>query len=543
MNLPDLPGAPPDDLRRSPAAATIAALAADSGLLLAHFEHRSHLPTPEAWVPEGRADLGDAVSGWQQGRLIEPKFRSFQLDRRIGSFHPGHRGKWTTHELCHSLVGFAWAPGASTLWHATAARLSELLPVVLYYFLDEAGLRRCPRHEGGGPLYNRYCAACEAAAAQGPQADRQAEVWLHRGRRFLDRELARVAETRRLGTVRPHHHATLDLSSDGLAYAAAHLPRLRSGRFAAYIDRFFVEGGGWHSTLDSLIARIDDLMAALAGEREAPPLVGGRVTWMAQDLAWRVMMVMEEADGEVLDALERDVLAPLERAAHGGDGADLSAAIEGYRGVFDGWMVPPPGALFGVGYDLPGGLGRDEAQVTAGLRSALPGTAALLGDRLDDLAADFTWEDPPARAPIGLRFAAWLAEALGEGVVTDQARFEAAVVHAPAGEPAEHTLRGDQPASDRLRRATGAALLRVTHGVSTDPDVLTAEGAGPLDGPMWLLVQRLPDGEVAVYQLSDEAGPAVHALGDRAGPLAAVSPEERAELVRLGALVPEAWHL
>lgn len=543
MHPPDIPGAPPRDLRRSPAAATIGQLAADSGLLLAHYEHRVHLPLPEAWLPQGRGDLGEARSGWQAGRLLEPKYRSFRLDRRIGSFHPGHRGKWTAHELCHGLVGFAWAPGKSALWHATAARLSELLPVVLYYFLDEACLRRCPLHRGGGPLYGAFCRACEEAVEAGPLADRKAEVWLTRGRRFLDGELHAVARTRRLGRVQPHHHATLDLSSDGLAYAAGHLPRLRSDRFADYINRFFVRGGGWHDSLDALIGRIEALMGALAGERTAAPLPGDRVTWVAQDLAWRALQVVEEAEGGVVDALETHVLAPLERAARGGTEADLAAAIDGYRGVHGEWVVPSPATLFGVGYDLPGGLGRAEAQVAAGVASALPATWALLGDAAEDLACDFTWEDAPVRAPIGARFAAWLTGHQGDGPAVDQARFEAAVTHAPAAAADEQTLRGDQPATDALTLAEGAQLLFVSHGVSTDPDVVLEEGVGPLDGELALVVQRQPDGEVAVFQLSDAAAAWLSAWDGAPSAMPGVPDDERAELVALGVLTPVAWRV
>ena len=139
----DVPGAPLEELERSTAARRVAELAAHSQLLMSHYEYRVALPVPDAWRPEGRPDLGEP-QGWVAGVLPESKYQGFRHDRLIGSLHPGHRAKWTTHELLHGLVGFAWRPGASTLFHALAARMAEVLPVALWYFFDEAHLKRCP---------------------------------------------------------------------------------------------------------------------------------------------------------------------------------------------------------------------------------------------------------------------------------------------------------------------------------------------------------------------------------------------------------------
>ncbi len=553
--------APEVDLARSPAAAAVGRWAAASDLLLAHFEHRTHLSWPDTWLPQDRSDLGGEARGWILGRLREPKFFSFQLDRRIGGFHPGYRGKWTSHELLHGLVGFGFAPGRSLLWHATAARLSELLPVVLYYTLDEAQLRRCSRHEA--PLFGSFCPACEAAAWHGPNPNADPTPWVAAAKRFFDRELAAVAKTRRLGRVVSHTHATLDLASDGLAYAASHGPRLRSARFADYVERFFGPNEGLHTTLDELIHRVETLFAALSaatlGENVSPaPLEGDRWRWIAQDLAWRTCLVMEEAEGDVLDALDDAVLRPLETATRGlGHGQQaIQAAIGGYRSVASEWIVPPAEDLFAVGYSLPGGLGRSEDQIVRGVQSALPGTWALLGDQAEELAADFTWEDPLFRAGIGLRFAAWLPEALEaeeEHPSLDQARFEAAIVHAPPCDEEEQTLRGEKPASVPVARAAGAQCIVVSHAVSTSPTVLAAEGAAVLEAPLALVIQRQPDGEVAVFQVSPAAATALSpdtedvelgqavalptALWDR------VPEEEREALLSLGVVVPKSWAL
>ncbi|MCA9539361.1 MAG: hypothetical protein KC620_10770, partial [Myxococcales bacterium] len=123
MRFNGLINVPAAELRRSPAAAVIGRLAAESGLLLAHFEYRHHLPLPDAWGAADRPDLGGEPH-WSAGRLVEPKYGVFRHDEPVGGFHPGHRAKWTTHELCHALVGFAWHPEATPFFLTLAARLA-----------------------------------------------------------------------------------------------------------------------------------------------------------------------------------------------------------------------------------------------------------------------------------------------------------------------------------------------------------------------------------------------------------------------------------
>ncbi|MEZ4431401.1 MAG: hypothetical protein R3F65_03235 [bacterium] len=246
-----IPNAPDVELWRSPAAARVGVLAAASGLGLSHFEFRRHLAVPDHWVPADRPDVfGEPY--WQGGRLVEPKYGAFRHDDVMGSFHPGHRAKWTAHELCHRLVGHAWRPDASPLFLALGARVAELLPVVLYYFLDEAGLRRCEVHSG--PLFGLFCGACEAAAREG-MAEGVDASWFARGRAFLDAELAAVERSRRLGRPVSHRWVTLDLMSDALGYVGAHGPRLGSRVFGRFMELF--PGDRTHDSLDGIVARVE----------------------------------------------------------------------------------------------------------------------------------------------------------------------------------------------------------------------------------------------------------------------------------------------
>jgi hypothetical protein len=114
--------APSSEFLRSPAAMRVGQLAARDGLTLFHFEHRVHLPLPLDWVPEHDPELAEPPQ-WVGGVLPEAKYQSFQHDSPLGSFHPGHRAKWSTHELCHALVGFAWrrAWPSCCPWRCTTA--------------------------------------------------------------------------------------------------------------------------------------------------------------------------------------------------------------------------------------------------------------------------------------------------------------------------------------------------------------------------------------------------------------------------------------
>lgn len=430
--VPD--GLPRAELARSRAAAEVGRWATRAELLLFQFEHRA--PVDADGDPGGDdGDPGDRDGGWTDGVLPEPKYGAFRHDLRIGSFHPGHRAKWTAHELCHGLVGFAWRADASPLFHATAARLAELAPVVLWYFLDEIGLRRCPRHVG--PLFRGLCADCERLAAEGPGIHDVAAAarFAADAARFVDDELAAVARTLRLGRPAPHVWGSIDLCGDGLAYAAAHAPRLRGPAFAAWAERFLGLGDPmWHSSLDGLAERAVAVLRAI-GQGEALPVAGTRAGWVAQDLGQRLLDVWGLTEGDCADAL----LAVVDDLADGASPADTFAA---YAELYAAYELPDPADVFAVGYAVDGVPCRASAQIADGLATVVPVTLDAARDAgLDpvaDLAAPFVAADRLVRRPLGHRFADWLAVA-HPGPIADLARYEAALRSA-RGEPAAVAL-------------------------------------------------------------------------------------------------------
>lgn len=455
-----VPGAPDFELNRSPAATVVGHAAAASELFLAHYEYRRVLPAPQHWLPENRPDL-EGEREWQAGILPENKYSSFRNDLMLGSFHPNHRAKWTAHELCHGLVGFAWKPNASPLFHATAARLSELLPVALFYFFDEFRLNRCDDHQYGGPLFGKFCAACENAAAKGPRKVRATDArWFEEGQQFMQHELEAVTATIEQGRPIARPWAGLDLCSDGLAYAAAQRRRLDSPIFARYIEAFFPAGCGRHDSLQGLIDRIAEVSAALVGGDAPKPWRATRSLWQSQDIGWRLLELAEDCEGETAEQLQQ---AAWELAAHP-DEAGLTAAVDRYIELNDEFYLPEPDQFFGVGYALPKGFGFDLAQICEGLQSACPNTCALIDDQgphhLRETARAFAQQEQSQRQPLGRRFAAWLATQQHEHA--DLAAVEALCSHAPAADAAVISLAGLDAGTDTYQIAPDARLIDVS---------------------------------------------------------------------------------
>jgi len=538
--------APVADLLRSPAALRVARLAADAGLFLFDYERRVQLELPEDWLPVGRPDL--AVTGlppeWERGLLGESKYLSFRHDVLLGSLHAGHRAKWSTHELCHGLVGFCWKPDGSMLFHALAARLAEVLPVALWYFFDEAGLTRCERHTDQTAVGPGFCAACERAAGI-PREDGSAERWTESGLAFLECELAAVRRSMRLGRPVFTPHGAIDLMTDGLAYASAHAPRLRSPELASQLALTFAGAPGPElgrfEDLEAFADHIAALGAYVAGRAPAPPvLAGGRWRFVAQDIAGRLMQIAADTDGECFAGLEA-LVASLSPA----DEASIGASIAGYEALYEAFELPSCDEVFALGYALPGHIGVGVAQVRAGLESALGATLLRLGAAgagPEGLVTRFAVAAVPSRAPIGDRFAAFLSETTGVDRETiGLAALEAAIASAAPPDPIELGLGLDGALAETLSLPTGVGLVRA----GFDAGGLLMHGAADPRGPRSFLVRRDAGDEVGLVALSE---PLAQRLSE--GPLDAEAVVAQAEhdselraLLEEGLLIPDRWDL
>ncbi|MEN0066622.1 MAG: hypothetical protein AAGA48_31100 [Myxococcota bacterium] len=493
LATPASPGAYPEglpvgDFVRSPAAQLIGEAAAREGLILAHYEHRHPV------------DEGAEPPSWDQGTIPEPKYTDFRHDLPIGSFHPGHRAKWSTHEFAHLLIGFAWSAEASPLTIATAARVAELFPVVLWYFFDEVGLRRCPRHEG--PLFRAYCPDCEAAAAQGPRPidGLRDRAFIQDGLAFVDRELAAVARTLRSGQPVSHIWGSLDLCSDGLAYADHHLSRLNGPAFRAWADRFFRAETGGFDRLDDLIGRVEQMVFALGEEAPLPRWGFDRSRYVAMDLAARLLDASMASAGDVAS-----VLPWVDALAEGADPQSVARELEEASAA--GERVPDPDAVFATGYRWrPEPPRATVGRIEAGLRTVVPCTLDLYEDAAVDPLPDYVASDPWVRRPVGERFAGWLSEHAPAAVGT-LAFYEAALRHV---KPDPFTALG--PDGEGLVLAGGVRILRSGFDVIAFAEAVEAgEVIATADRGQLTLEAPEDEGE-AVIVARDRAGSLVLAL-------------------------------
>jgi len=534
--------APDVELNRSPAAHVIGAHAQASSLFLTHFEHRHHLPAPSYWLPQDRPDLDGEVR-WQRGALKEHKFLHFRYDQPLGSFHPGHRAKWTAHELCHGLVGFAWNPQMTPFSHVLVARLAELLPVALWYFFDELQLRRCPLHYLQGALFQEQCVYCERLATEGPRLhEPEDELWLQRGIDFLQGELTAVARSRRFKRPLPHRFATLDLNSDAMAFTAQNLARLEDPIFRSFVERFHGPHTGMWDHLDDLEGRLWGISEALKGGLSAPPLTAGRQHWVAQDVAWRLLTVSAQCeDQEAIEALEQMVDYLAEQPQ------DTLGVTRLYSSLHEEFYLPDPEDVFALGYDLGGGFGSDVNQLARGVASACPALEIALGaDGLREQVSAFaTWDLlRPQRLPIARRFAMFLRET-GGGPLSDLATYEASINNPDPPDPWSACLAWRDADGELIRRAQGVEVIQV--GVDMDQliDALRSdqEELEVTERLHHLIIVNKPGGMREISEVSPEAARSLELLND--GPmersLLGMSPDELSSLAEMGALTPCAW--
>jgi hypothetical protein len=172
--------------------------------------------------------------------------------------------------------------------------------------------------------------------------------------------------------------------------------------------------------------------------------------------------------------------------------------------------------------------------------SACPSCLRALGEQGEALLRAFSAADQAERAPIGRRFARFLAENR-PGPSAELCALEAAITHAAVRPPWVDSLDPFEGRADQLSFAPGVEIVRVEHDVmGTSPGRV---GRAPrLAEPRALLVLRRTGQPVDVLEL-----PAALAdqLGAHDGPLPsalfAADPALRQELLSAGVLVPRAY--
>ncbi len=515
-----------DEAKATVAGERVFSLAEAAGVFFSHFEY--HRPAADPWAPSDRPDLGD-TGGWHAGVLPETKFRHFRLDRPVASYHPGQRAKWTAHELCHQVVGFAWWPGMSRLEVACMARLAEALPVALWYFFDDAGRARCPEHRAHDAFSEGFCRRCEAEP--GPVDDPAAESRLADGLAFVEREIDGATTSLRTGVVQPTPWCSIDLASDGLAWSAAHGERLASPAFRQWMEAFRGWGDGWRASIDDLVAVVRTLASHLA--RGTPPLVPvcAPAQRLRADLAWRLLALSASLPARGKRAALRPVL---QRAVDQlRDGGPVGGAIAAYRDAqADG--LPPLEVALATGYRLAAGgetgpdAGLALSQVGEGLWSALPLTLGRLGDVPAAVRA-FAAGDVLERRVLARRF----TRSLDPGSLPwALASLESALVDPGPAPLGALSLRADVTPTTPLVMSNEAEL------VSAPWEVLPAfEGEPPYPAEAAYVVVRGADGEPRIFPLSPWARSQVEAMAGGPVPVPLDDDGERAGLVDAGAWI------
>ena len=490
--------APHVELNRSTAARRIGDAAAASGLFLTHFESRYHIDPPEAWLPEDRPDLAGSAY-WTRGQRIEPKYAYFRYDSPLGSFHPSHRAKWTAHELCHGLVGFAWRPNQSRFFHHAAARLSEVVPVALWYFFDEVDVHRCELHKEKGLLFGDHCTACELSAQQ-PAREVDSPALTEKGKAFVQQEIDAVFRSIASGHLFENRYATLNLSRDGAAWANAHFGRLNAPSYAWFRERFLTTNQGYFQSLEDLRDRAWMVTEMLAGNRALVPWEATPALWRAHDIADRLFTIHQQCEAEVQAPLE--VL--IEMLSQSDTMETLDSVIEGYEDLHSAYYLPEPSACFGVGYKLSNDYGHHSETVIEGLKSACPETTRKLGEKLLTIVPQFLGSTRPERRGIGIRFADYMDQN-SEPFMRDLATYEAHMAHPkPIDFVTEHFAKKTYTSLRIFEASHDVEVVQLSHDIHGFMNGQCDENNALKELSVWLALRPTPSQDMLVVELTKE---------------------------------------
>ena len=421
---------PPHSLCATPASAHIALLGMAQGAHFTHHELRGHIPLPNTLAPSQQVweDEG-TVPIWKDGILHAPKYFSFFLESPLPPYHPNHRSKWRVHELLHTWVGFFWHPQLTRFEAYIGARLSELLPIVHWYGLDEIGRLRCPKHIGKR-LYRTLCPDCEALVqpfwTQPPFDEKLRTAALEHATHALDhfsREFEACLQEIQTGQVHETPRPNLDAASDAQGYLIGHWNRLTAWSFGSWVLQFCVDGVDYHSSLPQFAQHVAECFRGmLMGASSYSPAGAARqrLRQSVLDIGYRAYCVLEWVQDEEAERTILGCLEDLAQTAHGlldgtAEPSDAEMAIQ----MLDAAMASlesllPEGVVQRYLAHGHVALSREEAGergyafVVEGLQNGLPDMLSQI-EGWESVVGDFI-AAPDFMAPKALRsrFADWL---------------------------------------------------------------------------------------------------------------------------------------
>lgn len=342
--------------QRSTVSQIIGEAAEQSFLFLYNYEYRFHLDIPSEWGEHQNI-------AWYRGILQEGKYQSFRYDSMIGSYHPGQKAKWTSHELCHRLVGYFYNSQASYLEFCLAARLLELVPVIQFYFLEEIDLRRCGKHRTCASLFKDFCPKCEELAKKGP-ADNKRYMFRQRAAEFFNKELAAIKQSLYQKEFIYHIDYNINLCADAIEYTNHHIKRYKDLDFKAYMTEFGKEKFGTHSSLEALLHRVEEVFFSLLEEeiKFAPWQIEGVDEWVNMDFAYRLLNLMKLCSKDLQLELRKLYYSFCEQR-------NLEILASAYDELGETWDLPSWREFSAVGYDYNHIASNSLLQIREGLTS------------------------------------------------------------------------------------------------------------------------------------------------------------------------------
>ena len=420
----------------SPFAIRAVAMAVAVGSSTAHHELRVAVPWPDRFATQD-AVATDAHGYWDAGTLQAGKYRGFTQDEPFAVFNPNHMSKWGPHELMHRACGFVWRRDL-TRWEAyLGARLNELLPVVLWYGLDEVARLNRDGFDRDFEAKNREARLEDCLWLT--ETDDALRVRIERGVKHFregvahfDRELTAIDAELEIGRPVRAPHPFLDSSSDAIAYVVGHLARLRDPMVTAMMETVLVEGRDFTGSVLAYREEILDTFERLVG---APIELNddltharrcGRHVW---DLAHRAAH-HERARVARLEpafSLAGEVLTECWNG-------DTSRYVEAIDGLIRGLPSSAARTATATGHGDREDSGSDATrdQVLEGLSSVAPAVAAQpsSGALIEDLIVS---RELWSRRPLADRVDPMISQAGSE--IAELWRFERAIV--------ESTVRDD----------------------------------------------------------------------------------------------------
>ncbi len=263
-------GAPLAEVCGSPFGWAAVVRAANDGVAHAHLEYRTQPQWPDELLAD--AQVADPMHNvWQAGVLHIGKYESFLQDEPLCTYNPNHMAKWTPHEMTHRVCRFFWREGATSWEHYIGSRLNELVPIVLWYGLDEVvrgddkgfDRARSAAQPWATPSDLDWLSLDDAALRSRAAACVPHLRW---ALAHFEREWAAIRKEAEQGVRVPTPTDTLDASSDAMAYVVGHLRRLESATFRRMAQGLLTAGEHYDDSIADAMERVEACLDALLFE-------------------------------------------------------------------------------------------------------------------------------------------------------------------------------------------------------------------------------------------------------------------------------------